>query len=285
MKGLARLAVLFTMTAIGVSAQTNQNNNSNNNNVSKNVLAVQTLYNYLIYPNSQQVFPASGVSPVDALFSPVGVQGRIAPLGEGHDLMTVKKTFFGVKISQSSPDQAYVSLTGVTFRSITDLSPVVLVVVDLSFTPGVNAFLVSPFQVRETGQFTFNKAGQIVSFDLQIPYYDFVFFNILGIELSNPNVVTTVINQVCAVATSAPCSGMNAQYNGSFSTCAAYLSTISVGSFNRLSANSLTCRLTNLQFVQIDPANDRTNSCPVLGQTGGNQCVYTPYSTYFTETF
>jgi hypothetical protein len=99
---------------------------------SKRVLNVQTLYSYLVYPANAQFFPTSGVSPVDSLFSTTAVQGRIAPLGEGHDLATVKKYFFGLftvtDITDfTGPGTGTSYPSSVSIRSITDQPPMVLV--------------------------------------------------------------------------------------------------------------------------------------------------------------
>jgi hypothetical protein len=60
------LAVLFTVV-LGISISVPAGATSTD--ISKRVANLQALYNYLVYPNNQQVFPAAPVvSPVDALF-------------------------------------------------------------------------------------------------------------------------------------------------------------------------------------------------------------------------
>jgi hypothetical protein len=67
------LAVLFAV-ALGMSLSVPAGADSG---PSPRVRNMQTLYSYVVTPGFTQVFPASGVSPVDALFIP-SPQGRIA---------------------------------------------------------------------------------------------------------------------------------------------------------------------------------------------------------------
>jgi hypothetical protein len=103
-------------------------------------------------------------------------------------------------------------VTGVTFRSITDAPPLVIVEVDVSFSPTTlgTAQGIQPYQLRETGQFTFNKTFQIVSLDLLIPYLDTA-MALAGVDLSNPAVADSLIQGVCEKA-AASCSQQSTQY-------------------------------------------------------------------------
>lgn len=155
------LAVLFAVV-LGISTSLPAGAGT-----SPRVQIIQSLYSDLVSPNNVQ--SASEPSPVDALFSPTGVQGRIAPLGEGHDLSSVKEVFF--LLSPPVTTNSIFAVTGVTFRSIQDLDPTVNVVVDVSFTPtvlGQQAGFQS-YQVRETGHFSFADPHHIASFDLRFP--------------------------------------------------------------------------------------------------------------------
>lgn len=269
MKALRTIAALLVVIAISVAAGASDG-------PSKRVINLQTLYSYLVSPNNQQVFPSSGVSPVDALFS-TPTQGRIAPLGEGHDLPTVKKYFFGLPLYL----QSLYSVTVVTFRSITEQPPIVIVEVDVSFTPTTLGQDVGaqPLLLRETGQFTFDKMFHIVSFDLSIPYLDTAMLDEATLNPSNPTFVSSEIENICQ-ATMTSCTGQNAQYPD-FASCVNALSAIPAGIFNRLSSNTVMCRSFHTPLLAIDP----TGECPNVGSAGGSQCVDAPYNNYFSETF
>lgn len=252
---------------------------------SKRVVNVQALYNYLIYPNNQVAFPTSGTSPVDALFAS-STQGRIAPFGEGHDLETVKKYFFGISpglAPGTSASSIPFTLGGVAFRSITDQNPVVFVEIDLVLTPTPQgqALGLQNYEVRETGNFTFNKSNQITSFDLTIPYVDSAMATYAGQDFTNPTFVSDDIVGICTLTMNS-CTGANAQYPD-LATCESALSSLPVGNWNRsMNQNSLSCRNFHAQYLlPIDPTE-----CTVLGPSGGTQCLNTnTYQNYIDELF
>lgn len=253
---------------------------------SKRVVNVQTLYNYLIYPDNQLAFPTSGTSPVDALFAS-STQGRVAPFGEGHDLATVKKYFFGISpglAPGSSNNSIPFTLGGVAFRSITDQNPLVFVEIDLVLTPTPlgQTLGYQNYEVRETGSFTFNKSNQITSFDLSIPYVDSAMATFAGRDFTNPTFVADDIVGMCTLIVNS-CTGTNAQYT-SLTDCESFLSSLPVGNWNRsMNQNSLSCRSFHAQYLlPIDP----TNECTFVGRSGGTQCVNTnSYQNYIDELF
>lgn len=283
---VALMALLFACSTIG-NAQPDPNNKHNHE--SKSVLALQTLYNYLVSPNIQQVFPESGVSPVDALFSNP-TQGRIAPFGEGHDLATVKKYFFGLPNDGLESGSAF-TVTAVTFRSITKHNPDVSVVVDLTFTPTAlgQELGYETFQLRETGQFTFDKKLQITSFDLSIPYVDTAMTSLEGLNFSSPSFFTSSVAAICYVAMGPPggsspgaCNTANTGF-ANYNDCYSYLTTLPAGNWNRsMNQNTVACRTLHTQWLAMSPDIE----CPNVGRTGGTQCAdANTYASYFTETF
>jgi len=277
------LVVLFTVV-LGISISVPAGAQSTD--VSKRVANLQTLYSYLVYPKNQQVFPAAGVSPVDALFPPTGAQGRIAPLGKGQDLATLKKYFFG--LSPTDPTTAFFTVSGVDFHAITEQPPYIFVEVDVNFTEtalGNSLGIVLSFsRLRETGRFTFDKQFRIVSFDLLIPYLDTA-MALAGKNASDPSFIANATQAICSQAQQV-CTTAQTGYLDS-NACVAYLSSSPVqpGNWDRVSGtNTVICRAFHLPFVSIDP----TVECPIIGTTGSTECADNPdytITTYLDETF
>ena len=156
----------------------------------------------------------------------------------------------------------------VTFQSIIDQPPVVIAEVDLSFAPRPSNPGGTPFQVRETGKFTFNKTFQIVSFDVQIPYFDTAIL-IQGADTTNTGYVTGLINGICSAVMASCTPGVNVDDTDQ-NDCVTFLSSsIPVGNWNRVTDNWVICRDYRTQFVPLTPNVE----CPNLGRSGGTKCV------------
>jgi hypothetical protein len=238
------------------------------------VANLHTLYNLLIYPNYLPLFQTLEVPP--GLFAP-DAKGRIAPLGHGDDLYSAIRLFFGLMPTTNlNTSQFYTS--SVNFRTMTEQDPDVAVEVDVTFTPTATGtqLLLTQYQIRETGRFTFDSENRITTFDLSIPYLDTA---LSYISPSNASVLQGMIQAICSTA-QASCTGPNQQY-ATVAACITSLQSLPAGSWNRVSSNTVVCRAFDAPFAVINPAVD----CPVLGPSGGGQCVDTAYSTYFSDSF
>jgi hypothetical protein len=126
----------------------------------KRIAAVESLYEYLIYPN---FVPYLQQAVLPDFFEPT-VRGRIAPLGEAQDLQGVMTLL--LTLTAGEPGQG--AATGVRFKSIVADRDRVAVEVDIEVSgPGP---LAPPLTLRHTGVFTFTGKDKIASFDLTIPY-------------------------------------------------------------------------------------------------------------------
>jgi hypothetical protein len=231
----------------------------------------------LVYPNYLPVLADPTV--LSSFFAPA-VKGRIAPLGQGDDLYGVMKVFFGLS-PVTDPNSAVVTVTSVNFRTLTEQDPNVAVEVDVTFTPTATGLLfgLTPYQIRETGRFTFDSQNKITTFDLSIPYLDTALFYVSPSDASTKQ---QMIQCICATYASY-CNVANDPqgFYSSLTDCVNFLGTLPPGSWNRVSGNNVVCRFVDTPFVQFNPSLD----CPVLGHTGGGQCVDTGYSTYFSDSF
>jgi hypothetical protein len=229
---------------------------------------VQTLYGYL--PSG--VLETASTAP-DSLFSP-NVVGRVTPLGDAPDLATVKDYFFGLNnIISSGPVSSF------TFNSLVAVNDQVFVDVDINFAQGqLLPPNVQPPELHQIGFFRFNSANQIISFDLTIPYLGAALGS-EGLDVTNPNAASNLINGTCALALGKCTPGVNTAYVN-FQDCVNSMATKPLGTFDRLNADSITCRFAHATFTPLNP----TRYCPFVNPTS-TPCADTPYSRYFSRRY
>lgn len=229
----------------------------------KRIAVVQSLYNYLLYPN----FLPYVQGAVQPDFFDAAVRGRIAPLGEAQDLPSVMNLL--LTLTSGQPPQP--AATAVRFKSIVASRDRVAVEVDIEVSnPDPSA---PRSKLRHVGVFTFNDKNKIVSFDLSIPYLGMFDQTSLAMQQA-------VIASVCQ-RHGQTCQGPNQQFS-STQECVSFLSSIAFGSWNRVNSNSVVCR----QFYStlgVTTAPDVY--CPAVGPTGGGRCVDVPYGSYFVTDF
>ncbi|KAK6331417.1 hypothetical protein TWF730_004498 [Orbilia blumenaviensis] len=251
------------------------------------------------------------IPELEPLFSPT-VSGRIQEVGNFTNSRHSIEYFFGLaprpqgttysafveaELTQFSSDCPSVAASTVTFKvALADPSK-----------PGFGAPGTRTYTyLKQTGFWHFDEQGRVDYYDLVIPGLNEFATILNGADFNSKLVQLLATKQICQGAQKF-CKGANTQYHpqiglnlgavlnalglnplldlplinqlglGSLNlgelTCFAKLSAKSFGTFDKLWADTVTCRIVHLMLAEVDP----DDHCTHVGPTGGGKCVEYPY--------
>ncbi|KAK6342440.1 hypothetical protein TWF718_007841 [Orbilia javanica] len=278
----------------------------------RNFKTVHQIYQYTIYPRQEAIITQvknDTIPELAPLFNPMAT-GRIQEIGNFTNFRHSIEYFFGLapkpqgsaysaiieaELTQFSSDCPSVAASTVVFK---------VALMDPSKpgfgAPGTYTYL------KQTGFWHFDSAGRVDYYDLNIPALNEFVTILHGADFNSKLVQLLATKQICQ-GTQKVCTGANTQYNpqiglsitnvlnslglsplldlplinqlglGSLNlgelTCFARLSAKKFGTFDKLWADTVTCRIVHLMLAEVDP----DDHCAHVGPTGGGKCVEFPY--------
>ncbi|KAK6503766.1 hypothetical protein TWF481_008772 [Arthrobotrys musiformis] len=254
---------------------------------------------------------SDSIPELDPLFSP-NVSGRIQEIGNFTNFRHSIEYFFGLAPRpQGSMYSAIVEAELIQFSS--DCPSVAASTVNFKVAladpskPGFGAPGTRTYTyLKQSGFWHFDEHGRVDYYDLYIPALNEFATILNGADFNSKLVQLLATKQICQGAQKV-CKGKNTQYHpqinltitsilnalglsplldlplinqlglGSLNlgelTCFAKLSTKSFGTFDKLWADTVTCRIVHLMLADVDP----DDHCPHVGSSGGGKCVEYPY--------
>jgi hypothetical protein len=238
---------------------------------------VERLYSNMIYPKPIQVM-AGQISVAD-IFDPQ-VQIRVTPWGKWLDYQGVLEFFYGIV---SFPLDRVANVTLENFVCDDDLISVRFTQTDVFLAP----FPLPPvYNLTHQATFRFDPRTKLITSGDLILYNPGAILNLAPVQ----QLRDIVINNTCQIfvgpSVYSPVGTCWDQWNGTTTDekkldCFNFYKSIDFGTWDRLTANSYVCRQFHALFTVFRP----TVYCPVIGKTGGNRCVFTPYSSFYQEEF
>ncbi|KAF3318776.1 hypothetical protein TWF173_006793 [Orbilia oligospora] len=254
---------------------------------------------------------SDSIPELEPLFSPT-VSGRIQEIGNFTNFRHSIEYFFGLaprpqgsmysaiveaELTQFSSDHPSIAASTVNFK----------VALDNPSKPGFGAPGTRTYTyLKQTGFWHFDEQGRVDYYDLYIPALNEFATILNGADFNSKLVQLLATKQICQGAQKL-CKGKNTQYHpqiglniggvlnalglsplldlplinqlglGSLNlgelTCFAKLSAKSFGTFDKLWADTVTCRIVHLMLAEVDP----DDHCEHVGPTGGGKCVEYPY--------
>ncbi|WVF70459.1 hypothetical protein IAT40_005249 [Kwoniella sp. CBS 6097] len=141
------------------------------------------------------------------------------------------------------------------------------------------------------GYFTVNEKGQIDNFDISMPRWNWLMDTLsplllphLAIASGLSNASETVAlqrylsSQICN-ATMSACSGENQVYD-TIQDCMSAMTSAPLEDFNRVGANTVTCRAFHAPLLTLSP----DAYCPNVSPSGGNMCIDRDYTETVQDT-
>ncbi|RVD85083.1 uncharacterized protein DFL_003414 [Arthrobotrys flagrans] len=251
------------------------------------------------------------IPELEPLFSPT-VSGRIQEIGNFTNFRHSIEYFFGLaprpqgsmysaiveaELTQFSSDCPSVAASTVNFKvALADPSK-----------PGFGAPGTRTYTyLKQTGFWHFDEQGRVDYYDLYISALNEFATILNGADFGSKLVQLLATKQICQGAQKL-CKGQNTQYQpqvglsvgavlsalglnllldlplvnqlglGTLNlgelTCFAKLSVKKFGTFDKLWADTVTCRIVHLMLAEVDP----DDHCPHVGPSGGGKCVEYPY--------
>ncbi|KAF3222078.1 hypothetical protein TWF106_005856 [Orbilia oligospora] len=254
---------------------------------------------------------SDSIPELEPLFSPT-VSGRIQEIGNFTNFRHSIEYFFGLaprpqgsmysaiveaELTQFSSDHPSIAASTVNFK----------VALDNPSKPGFGAPGTRTYTyLKQTGFWHFDEEGRVDYYDLYIPALNEFATILNGADFNSKLVQLLATKQICQGAQKL-CKGKNTQYHpqiglnigavlnalglsplldlplinqlglGSLNlgelTCFAKLSAKNFGTFDKLWADTVTCRIVHLMLAEVDP----DDHCEHVGPTGGGKCVEYPY--------
>lgn len=235
--------------------------NSDREQILKNALI--GVYESLVHGVAIQIL-ATGVLP--SVFSP-NVKGRVVGYVAFNDTESVFEGLYGLS--------AAAHIVSVNIRNIVaDISPdntgLVAIYVDvLTNVTDANLLL----NLTAMGFWKFDTENQIIGFD---------FTELRLGQAEDPlaqAAASALKDQICQIH-GAFCTGANQQY-ANFTVCRNFMDTIPFGTFDHADSVSVVCKIVHMLLVPFRP----TIHCPHIGPTGGNACINSPYTQFYTQNF
>ncbi|KAF3931350.1 hypothetical protein ABW19_dt0210360 [Dactylella cylindrospora] len=273
----------------------------------RNYKTIYQIYNFTIFPNQLPII-ANAANPnipqIAHLFSPT-VAGRIQDIGNFTNFRTSIEYFFGLAPIPREP--LFVAISGFDLTQFsTDCPEVAASTVYFTISvadPAQPNFGKVITYLKQTGFWHFDDRGRVDYYDLYIPALQDFAKIANGADFDQELVQLLATKQICEGVTQA-CTGPNVQYpallnlpigslisslgldkgvvkqlglntlNPASLNCFKQLIAKDFGTFDKLWADSVTCRIVHLILAVVDPEEH----CPHVGPTGGGKCVDWSYT-------
>ncbi|EPS38474.1 hypothetical protein H072_7764 [Dactylellina haptotyla CBS 200.50] len=272
----------------------------------RNLQTIKSIYGFTIYPNQLPIIAQAGhpsIPEIDPFFSPT-VSGRIQDIGNFTNFRTSIEYFFGLAPQPRTPTYGAISAIDITqFSSDCPSIAASTVVFTISVAdpsrPDYGKFIT---YLKQSGFWHFDNQGRVDYYDLNIPALQ-DFTNVLvGGNWDDKTIQLIATKQICDGAQQV-CTGANTQYkpnigvnlatviaslglnpildatmlsqlnlgslNAGGLSCFAQLTKKPFGTFNKLWADNVACRIVHLMLAAVDP----DEHCMHVGPTGGGKCV------------
>ncbi|KAK6515826.1 hypothetical protein TWF281_004418 [Arthrobotrys megalospora] len=275
----------------------------------RNFNTINSIYNFTIYPNQVSIIEqvtSESIPELEHLFSPT-VSGRIQEIGNFTNFRHSIEYFFGLAPRpQGSQYSAIVEAELVQFSSDCPSVAASTVYFKVALEKPVPGKTFKHTYLKQTGFWHFDEDGRVDYYDLYIPgLHDFATI-LNGADFSSKLVQLIATKQICQGAQQL-CTGANTQYKPNFGinlsgvlsalglnplldaplinqlglgilnpgelTCMIKLGAKNFGTFDKLWADTVTCRIVHLMLAAVDP----DDHCLHVGPTGGGKCVDYPY--------
>ncbi|KAJ3193275.1 hypothetical protein HK101_005107 [Irineochytrium annulatum] len=238
---------------------------------------VDNVYTLTTYPTNLGVI-SSGKVPRRTFSN--NTYGRIWPVGTFTNTEDTVEYQFGIFGNQNKSDIASAlvpvihSFKVVAYVNTGNIAATAIDYVMLS--PITN----TTYPLRVQGFWRLTDNYEVAGYDVEVQNSG-QFFTAVSLNIPTWLDHGALAALVC-ISQNVACQGENQQYGakGQPQCLAELTSTIPLGDFNQILANSVTCRSIHVNLAFLRPQHH----CPHVGPTGGLKCVDNPYDAYFDFT-